>query len=406
VAVVNGATWDVDRKFAFPSINMNHPHNMWSNADQSLIYQTQWFDNKLTSFDRVTGEIKDTKIVGEAASHVMTNPNFVDPLDEKIYVAMNGEDFVAELSANPDGTLNHLNNIPTQNPGDPPTNPHGHWISADGKYMVTPNAFTADSTIYDFDTDTIQRVSTGAVPIATSMMPDGSKYYVANLLSHTISVIDTASATKIKDIQLLQNYDGTPTSPISGLLPIQTPTSPDGNFVVTATLWPSITIVNTSTDTLVATLECDAGCHGVQFGAKDGGGYYAYVSSKFSNDLIVVDPDPNGDDDGTDAAIVGRISLVAPANDDTINGLNGFGGQGVLPVPNVYNGWVQNTVDICNGGDCSLDIDGWIGQLSCQQKDPINPGACSPRVDPEPSERPLTAEPPITAKPVQSQRNN
>ena len=63
--------------------------------------------------------------------------------------------------------------------------------------------------------------------------------------------------------------------------------------------------------TLVKILPCSAGCHGVNFGAKQGGGYYAYVSSKFSNDLIVVDPDPNSDGNPLDATIVGRVILVA-----------------------------------------------------------------------------------------------
>src|SRR5262249_44903980 len=111
--------------------------------------------------------------------------------------------------------------------------------------------------------------------------------------------------------------------------------------VLTAT----ITVVDTKTDTLVASLPCDPGCHGVQWGAKRGGGYYAYVSSKFSNTLLVVDPDPSHDGDLIKTAIVGRILLNAVAStktDDEIIGNAGMGGQGLLPIPVVYNGWVQN----------------------------------------------------------------
>src|SRR5262249_60611987 len=80
-------------------------------------------------------------------------------------------------------------------------------------------------------------------------------------------------------------------------------------------------------------------------GAKQGGGYYAYVSSKFSNRLLVVDPDPNGDGNPADAAIVGSVGLVGSngtQRDATITGNAGMGGQGLLPIPVVYNGWVQN----------------------------------------------------------------
>lgn len=112
----------------------------------------------------------------------------------------------------------------------------------------------------------------------------------------------------------------------------------------------TITVLDTrpglpTTDTVVAMLGCGPGCHGVQYGAKQGGGYYAYVTSKFSNTLLVVDPDPNGDDDPADAAVVGRILLTATsttAKDANIIGNAGMGGQGVLPIPVVYNGWVQN----------------------------------------------------------------
>ena len=117
-------------------------------------------------------------------------------------------------------------------------------------------------------------------------------------------------------------------------------------------------------------LPCEAGCHGVQFGAKKGGGYYAYVSSKFANSMIVVDPDPNNDGDASDAAIVGRLLLVsvpATAADDTVTRNAGMGGQGVLPIPVVYNGWVQNLPAV------------WKAQLTADQVNPLTAGQINPR---------------------------
>jgi DNA-binding beta-propeller fold protein YncE len=140
--------------------------------------------------------------------------------------------------------------------------------------------------------------------------------------------------------------------------------SPNGKYLITAnTLTATITIIDTDTDTFVKVLPCSAGCHGVNFGAKKGGGYYAYVSSKFSNDLLVVDPDPNDDGDPLDAHIVGRVILV-PATDDVprddeISAYAGMGGQGVLPVPNVYNGWVQKLPNV------------WKKLLTAKQANPI-----------------------------------
>jgi DNA-binding beta-propeller fold protein YncE len=358
---VDAATWNVERKVALPSIDMNNPHNMWTDRDQELIYQTQWFDSKLTVFDASTGELVKNISVGESPAHVMTRTD-----TDQVHVTLNGEDAVVELAP---GATGIQREIPMQREGEPSAHPHAHWMSHDGQKMVTPNAFTADSTLFGFDTNTIEaKPAVGAIPIATGMMPDSSKYYVANLLDSTISVISMEGATKgqvVKTINLLANYDpisGAVTGPV-GALPIQTPVSPNGRYMVTAnTLTATLTIVDTATDEVVKMLGCDAGCHGVQFGAKSGGGYYAYVASKFSNSLLVVDADPDNNGDVSDAAIVGRILLTATgttARDDAITGNAGMGGQGVLATPVPYNGWVQNLPST------------WKSQLTAEQQNPI-----------------------------------
>ena len=102
----------------------------------------------------------------------------------------------------------------------------------------------------------------------------------------------------------------------------------------------------------------------MNFGAKKGGGYYAYVTSKFANRLIVLDYDPNNDGNVDDAVIAGWVVLAIDnvPKDDTITqneGNRGMGGQGVLPIPNVYNGWVQELPFI------------WKIQLTKEQRNPI-----------------------------------
>src|SRR4030095_11693227 len=150
-------------------------------------------------------------------------------------------------------------------------------------------------------------------------------------------------------------------------LPIQTPVSPNGQYVVTAnTLTATIAITDTDTNTIVKTLPCDPGCHGVNFGAKEGGGYYAYVTSKFSNRLIVVDGDPNNDGNPEDAKIAGNVLLIGKYasngsplfnTDDEIIKYNGMGGQGVYPIPNVNPGWVEKL--------------GLSWNLTSEQRDPL-----------------------------------
>ncbi|NWF74410.1 MAG: YncE family protein [Nitrospirae bacterium] len=365
---VDTNTWKVTKRVALPQINFNNPHNMWANRDQTVIYNTEWFGNNLVAFNRITGHLIRNIRVGDAPAHVMTR---VDT--DQVHVSLNGDDAVIEL--NP-GNLSFSRRIFTQFPGDNPAQPHAHWMSFDGKTMVTPNSNTNDATEIDIRKGKpVDKTPTGTLPIASSIMPDASKYYVSNYLDSTITCIslgrpkclDGSNKVATKNIPLLANYNaisGEVKGPV-GALPIQTPVSPDGKFVVTAnTLTATITIIDTATDTLVAMLGCSAGCHGVNFGAKKGGGYYAYVSSKFSNDLIVVDLN------GAASSIVGRILLVAEGDlnqdgnsrtfsDDSVATLAGMGGQGVLPVPNVYNGWVQNLPRA------------WKHQLTREQRNPF-----------------------------------
>ena len=313
---------------------------------------------------------------GESPSHVMTRPN-----NDDITVALNGEEGVVEILATTSPSeVNKI--IATQGFGLDPTKPHAQWISSDGQTMITPNAFTHDATIYGFDTETINsRTATGIIPIATAMTPDDKFGTVANLLSSSISVVDLNDGTHIRDINLLGTYNpvvlagindgpgsllGIDLGPVAtgdvAALPIQTPIGPDGKYMVTAnTLTSNIVITDVSSSNpdnwfIEAVLPCDPGCHGAQFGAKSDGGYYAYVSSKFANDLIVIDMDT--------LEIAGRILLnpdVGTVSDDTIVSLHGMGGQGLMPIPNVYNGWVQNLPD------------SWKDQLTDSQKNPLSP---------------------------------
>ena len=387
---IEATGWTLTKKIALPEINMNHPHNMWTDRDQKVIYQTQWFDERLTVFDRKTGAFMHDLNAGPAPSHVMTRAN-----NDLVHVAQNGGNNVREFNdlagSGGAGPNQFLRDIPMRDDlvvkdGDiiNATHPHGHWMSSTGDKMVTPNENVNTSTIYNFPAGAIQATNdTGAVPIATGMMPDSSKYYVANFLDSTITVIDMNTNTVMKTINLLNDtQDGGSNSydPITGAiqnfvggLPIQTPVSPDGTNMVTAnTLTATITIVDTKKDKVVAMLPCDPGCHGVQYGAKKDGGYYAYVANKFSNVMLIVDPDPDGNGDPSDAKLAGRVLLAGTGTDDTVIGNPGMGGQGVLAVPNVYNGWVQKWTDPDNGcaANAGSDCATWAGQLTSAQKAP------------------------------------
>ena len=278
--VAGANAWKMKRKIALPAQKMNNGHNMWSSHDQKQIYNTEWHGKSLYAIDSATGSLLKEIVVGEDPAHVMTR---VDT--EQVHVKLNGEDSVVELNKAPSGEISinptrpgGLGRILMQALGQKQSQPHAHWMSHDGQFMATPNANSNDSTFFDFIKNLIvKKEPTGPLPIAAAMNPRSTKTYVSNYLGHSISVLCGGAAanppiptcvtggpgTKIKDINLLQNYDpiaGTITGPVGGL-PIQTPVSPDGKFVITGnTLTGTITIIDAQTDTLVKSLICDPGC--------------------------------------------------------------------------------------------------------------------------------------------------
>jgi DNA-binding beta-propeller fold protein YncE len=169
------------------------------------------------------------------------------------------------------------------------------------------------------------------------------------------------------------------TAPVTQV-PIQTPVSPDGRWVATAVLSlttvrrPStgsadhVAIIDTRSDRVVKYIPAPAGAHGINWGAKLGGGYYAYLASQFANVVTVIDPDPNADGNGSDAAVVGtiRLSNGSPGSGVT----DGVGGQGIKPLPMTHDGWIQKTVALVGTGQLSPEVEAWIGQLTPPQRDP------------------------------------
>lgn len=354
---VDAANWTIKKKVKGVDINMNNPHNMWTDRSYKYIYQTEWFDKRLVTFDRETGQIYGALTVGQSPSHVMSRPS-----DDSLTVALNGEDRVLKLTGGKHPTAQDSVNT------GPNSGPHGHHVTHDGKYALTPNALAGSVSIVDLDSGQASTVpNVGVIPIA--IWGDATdKAYVANLLGtppllSTLSVIDIKSKQKIKDINLAADYDpisGKTTGEAYGLLPIQTPISPDGKYVVTAnTLSATITITDTSTHKVLKSLPCEPGCHGVNFGMKKGGGYYAYVASKFANDLIVVDMDK--------LEIAGRV-MLADVKDADIVGNNGMGGQGVLPLPVADHGWIEQTAKLAGSGQLSAEVESWLGALTTAQR--------------------------------------
>lgn len=151
ITIVDTKKWIIDQKITLPEINMNHPHNMWANAKNDLVYQTQWFGTDMAIIDRESSELITEVFVGQSPSHVMTSP-----ADGKIYVAMNGEETVNEID---EETFELTRQISTGFR----SHPHGHWVSSSGQYVVTPDFLGLKASIIDLESENTNVISSQSI---------------------------------------------------------------------------------------------------------------------------------------------------------------------------------------------------------------------------------------------------
>jgi len=397
ITVVDAATFNVEREVnGLQSGGMwNNPHNMWANFTLDAVYNGNWFGKWINKIDRVTGSILTSATVGEAPTHIVTIPTPGSNMGV-LTVPLSAESNMLKVQDS-DGRLQIIDSRPT---GNGRNHPHAQWLTCGrGDRTIVPNVFkgigpAGSISILDTATGSILKEFTQnpndpltaplLMPIAVGECHVNGvhKAYVANLVSGMVTVMNVDSQTILRNVPVTLAPDGQTGLNIFHTLqgPIQTPVSPDEKWAATAVLSLTtvprppvgsadhVAIIDTATDQVVKYIATPAGTHGINWGAKRGGGYYAYVTNQHANVLTIIDPDPNGDGNANDAAAVGTILL---ANGSTGAGAtDGTGGQGVKPLPMTHDGWIQPTVALLGTGTLSAEVEGWIRQLTPAQKDP------------------------------------
>ena len=406
ITVVDAATFTVEREIngLGAEDNMwNNPHNMWANDALDVIYNGNWFGKWINKIDRTSGTIEDSIEVGEAPTHIISIPPSLGSEAGVLTIPLSAEDDIVKVEDSEDG-LHIIDHFET---GAGDNNPHGHWLNCgNGDRIVAPNVFKGlgpegSISIIDTASGSIQKEffpgddidGSLVMPLAAGEchVDDGgteiNKAYVSDVVTGVLNVIDVGGAPGFNTPDIITNIPVTinPNGVVGGTVfdtlqvPIQTPVDPTGRFVATAVLslttvpraLPTggssadhVAIIDAENDVVVKWLATPAGTHGVNWGAKLGGGYYAYVTNQHANVLTVIDPDPNNDGSAGDAAVVGTILL---ANDSAGAGVtDGTGGQGVKPLPIVHDGWIQPTVAL--SGSLDPEVEGWITALTGDQK--------------------------------------
>jgi hypothetical protein len=397
ITVIDAATFSVEREINGLGANgmWNNPHNMWADFALNTIYNGNWFGKWINKINRPSGQILDSIQVGEAPTHIITIPTVGSSQFGWLTVPISADNDMVKVRDS-----GELDVVDSDETGDGKTHPHAHWLSCGtGQRAIIPNVFTglgvggsvsvtdtlSGDVLAEFKYDPNHPLRSAlAMPVAVGEchVNGVSTAYVANIVSGMVTVIDVDRLCILQNIPVTLTPDGQPGFDLLHTLqvPIQTPVSPNEKWVATAVLSLTtvprsttgsadhVAIIDISTNQIVKYVPTPRGTHGVNWGAKLGGGYYAYVSNQHANVMTVIDPDPNNDGDGTDAAAVGTIVL---SNGSAGAGItDGTGGQGIKPIPMTHDGWIQRTVDLSGSGSLSTEVEGWIALLTPEQKNP------------------------------------
>jgi len=117
----------------------------------------------------------------------------------------------------------------------------------------------------------------GSFPVGIAITPNGAFAYVANLNSNSVSVINTATNTVTATI-------------MAGTGPYGLAITPDGAFAYVTNLNSNdVSVISTATNTVVATVPVGSGPVAV---AITPNGAFAYVTNQSSNNVSVIEPLP------------------------------------------------------------------------------------------------------------------
>lgn len=345
ITIVDAKEWKVTGKIGK---GLNNPHNMWESPDGKYMVQTNWHDDYLTLID-----IQKREVV---KNYIQTGPDpahtFFSADGKYVLASVNAgaevQIFDAQQIMDPNVPASGIKPVGSIKASVPLAGPHGFWLTPDGLVSIPyhlANHMVVASLAEQKELFAPINISKLDDPIAGGKIGPGidlASYIGPEINKHRFWVTTEVLLSHEKLLQgRLLLYDigsaaGGPTMPTFvnilevGSIPIQSPVSPDGNYVVTANAGgigaPAVITItqldynNPANSKVVAKLPGYPGSHGVEYGYKQGGGLYAYVSSKFAPVLQVVDLTTSP------PTLAGEIDLG-----------NGWGGMGVTPIPNA--GW-------------------------------------------------------------------
>jgi len=240
------------------------PYGVAVSPDGSKVYVTT---DTVSVIDTATNNVTATVSVGSSLVGIAVNPD-----GTKVYVTSWNKQTVSVIDT-------ATNKVTATVPAE--WRPSGITFSPDGtKAYVTISGNNIISVI-DTATNTVTAtVPVGSSPDGVAATPDGKKIYVANSGDNNVSVIDTVNNTVTASVKV-------------GRFPHGVGVTPDGTkvYVTNAEKGGAVSVIDTSTNTIIATLyvslSSPVGVSVTPDGKK------VYVANRGSNTVSVIDTATN-----------------------------------------------------------------------------------------------------------------
>jgi len=212
------------------------PVHMVNTLDGHTIFVTNFNESSISVIDAATWKVIKKIQVPNKPHGIVLSPD-----GRFVYASCYGAHAVAVINVATE-TLAHTVVLPVA------SEPYGIGISADGRYVYASDNFTGRLMIVNTTTDTyVGSVQIGLHPALIARSPNGKLLYVANGGSRTVSALDIGTDPAHPKVIA--------TVPVQGY-PHGLAVTPDGRYVVVAnTLGDSLSVIDTTTNRVVATIK-------------------------------------------------------------------------------------------------------------------------------------------------------
>jgi YVTN family beta-propeller protein len=204
--------------------------------------------------------------VGSAPAHVV-----MDKAGQRAYLTNGGDNTLSVVDI---AQQKVISTIPTG------AAPHGLRLSPDGRELYVANTGGGSVSVINVASGKEEkRIAVGKAPVQVGFTPDGRRVYVSLRDENRVVVLDTAQRKKVAAVPVGRN-------------PIQLFATPNGREMYVANQGSAanpantVSVIDTATNRVTATIVTDKGAHGV---VVSDDGQRAFITNTFADTVSVID---------------------------------------------------------------------------------------------------------------------